>query len=61
MPSCLAKSTPATSRTFDRRFTMSSRMGSASAVRIDTSSAFVAEFTSHPTGLSPKKQSRVVK
>ena len=46
MPSRVANSTPATSRTFDRRFTMSSRMESANAVKINTSS-FVDEFTPH--------------
>ena len=61
MPSCFANATPATSRTFDRRFTISSRIGSASAVRIDTSSACVTEFTPHPTGARAQKQSRVVK
>jgi hypothetical protein len=58
MPSRLANSTPATSRTFDRRFTMPSRMGSANAVKIDTSS-LVDEFTPHVKGLRAKMQSRL--
>ena len=58
MPSRVANSTPATSRTFERRFTMPSRMGSANAVKINTSS-FVNEFTPHAKGLRAKMQSRL--
>lgn len=60
MPSRLANSTPATSRTFDRRFTMPSRMGSANAVKIDTSS-LVDEFTPHVKGLPRKDAIPIVK
>ena len=39
MPSRLANSTPVISRIFERRFTISNRMGSARAASMDTSLA----------------------